>query len=168
MSSISILFILLSQTISGALQGLGKVKIPTIALGIGVIIKLILNFILIPIPQIGIYGAVIGSVVCHVVSFTIEFIALQEHLKLELNPIGKMYYIIKRITKNNKSITHMIRKVASPYVTIASQSDESKKLNLVAPEKSVDFCRRNKKRRILGNFGELINCRQNLHKLYIL
>ena len=110
MSSISILFILLSQTMSGALQGLGKVKIPTIALGIGVIIKLILNIILIPIPQIGIYGAAIGSVVCHIISFTIEFIALQEYLKLELNPFGRTHNIIKRITKNSKSITHMIKK----------------------------------------------------------
>ena len=32
-----------------------------------------------------------------------------------------------------------IRKVASPHVQVASQPHESKKLNLVAPEKSVDF-----------------------------
>ena len=67
---------LLSQTISGALQGLGKVMIPTIALTIGIIIKLILNLVLIPIPEVGIYGAVIGSAMCHMVSCTIEFIAI--------------------------------------------------------------------------------------------
>ena len=32
-----------------------------------------------------------------------------------------------------------IRKVASPHVQVASQPHESKKLNLVAPEKSCDF-----------------------------
>ncbi len=75
-SSLSIIFVLLSQTISGALQGLGKVMIPTIALAIGVLCKLALNIVLIPIPEVGIYGAAIGTVACHVVSFTIEFIAL--------------------------------------------------------------------------------------------
>lgn len=32
-----------------------------------------------------------------------------------------------------------IRKVASPHVQVALQPHESKKLNLVAPEKSSDF-----------------------------
>lgn len=94
-SSISILFMLLSQTISGALQGLGKVKVPTIALGIGVIVKFVVNILLIPIPQIGIYGAAIGSVLCHIVSFIIEFIALQEYLKLNLNPFSRTHRAIK-------------------------------------------------------------------------
>ena len=40
-SSISIVFITLEQTINGALQGLGKLKVPVIALSIGVSIKLI-------------------------------------------------------------------------------------------------------------------------------
>ena len=75
-SSMSIIFILLSQTIGGALQGLGRVMTPAIAMGIGVIIKLMLNLVLIPIPEIGIYGAAISSVVCHMVSCLIEFIAL--------------------------------------------------------------------------------------------
>ena len=75
-SSISIIFILLSQTISGALQGLGKVMIPTIALGIGAIVKLTLNLILIRIPEIGIYGAALSSLAFHIVSCILEFVAL--------------------------------------------------------------------------------------------
>lgn len=49
LSCLSIIFIVLEQIISGALQGLGKVLTPAIALGIGVIVKLILNLYLIPI-----------------------------------------------------------------------------------------------------------------------
>lgn len=48
-SCLGIIFIVLEQTISGALHGLGKMLTPAIALGIGVIIKFILNMYLIPI-----------------------------------------------------------------------------------------------------------------------
>lgn len=51
-SSLTIIFTILDQTINGALQGFGKLMIPAVALGIGVIVKLILNLILIPIPSI--------------------------------------------------------------------------------------------------------------------
>ena len=51
-SSLTIIFTILDQTINGALQGYGKLIIPAIALGVGVIVKLILNLILVPIPSI--------------------------------------------------------------------------------------------------------------------
>ena len=44
-SSLTIIFTVLIQTINGALQGLGKILIPVISLGIGVAVKLILNLI---------------------------------------------------------------------------------------------------------------------------
>lgn len=83
-SALTILFTILDQTINGALQGYGKLKIPTISLGIGVIIKLILNLILIPIPQIGVNGAAWASVACHAVAFTIAITSLMKNIKLEL------------------------------------------------------------------------------------
>lgn len=83
-SAITILFTILDQTINGALQGYGKVMIPTISLATGVFVKLILNIVLIPIPSIGIYGAAIGSVACHVVAFTIAIIGLMKNIKLDL------------------------------------------------------------------------------------
>ena len=58
--------------------------IPTISLGCGVIVKLILNLILVPIPSIGVNGAAIASVACHVVAFTIAINALKKYVKLDL------------------------------------------------------------------------------------
>lgn len=75
---------MLAQTINGALQGLGKVMAPTIALGIGVFVKCILNVVLIPIPEIGVNGAAIGSVVCHIISFAIGFIVLKKYVNINL------------------------------------------------------------------------------------
>ena len=84
-SSFTIIFTILDQTINGALQGFGKVMVPAIALGFGVIAKLILNLVLIPIPWIGTNGAAIGSVVCHMVAFTIAFNVLRNNIKLNID-----------------------------------------------------------------------------------
>lgn len=83
-SSLTIIFTILDQTINGVLQGYGKLKTPTVALGLGVLAKLILNLILVPIPSIGINGAAIASVVCHLIAFAISIVVLMKNIKLNL------------------------------------------------------------------------------------
>ena len=90
--SVSVIFSILDQTINGALQGFGKVMVPAIALGIGCVVKLILNLILLPIPELNVYGAAIGSIACHAVAFTIVFNVLKKYVKLDL-PFNK--FVIK-------------------------------------------------------------------------
>ena len=82
------------QTINGALQGLGKIFVPAIALGAGVLVKLILNLILVPIPTIGVNGAAFSSVVCHIISFTIGFTVLRKNIKLNL---GFVNFVLKPV-----------------------------------------------------------------------
>ena len=82
-SAITIIFTVLAQTINGALQGLGKVRVPAIALGLGVLTKLIANIVLIPIEGIYENGAAIGSVLCHIVSFSLVYTVLRNTIKLE-------------------------------------------------------------------------------------
>lgn len=93
-SALTIIFTVLAQTVNGALQGLGKIMVPAMALGTGVFAKLILNLVLVPIPTIGANGAAIGSVVCHMISFTIGFSVLRKNMKLNLD-FGK--FVIKPI-----------------------------------------------------------------------
>lgn len=83
-SSLTIIFTILDQTINAVLQGYGKLMLPTVALGIGVIVKFILNITLIPNPSFGIYGAAIGSVACHAVAFYIVMSSLGKTVKLKL------------------------------------------------------------------------------------
>lgn len=83
-SSLTILFTILDQTINGALQGYGKLMIPTFSLAVGVFVKFILNITLIPNPNFGVYGAAIGSVACHIVAFSIAITALRKNIKLNL------------------------------------------------------------------------------------
>ena len=80
----SVLFSILNQTINGALQGFGKVMVPAIALGIGCLVKLALNLILLPIPELNVYGAAIGSIACHTVAFIIVYNVLKKFVKLDL------------------------------------------------------------------------------------
>ncbi len=93
-SAFTIIFTVLNQTINGALQGLGKVFIPAMTLAIGATIKLILNLILIPIPEIGVNGAAIGSVACHLVATIIGFTILRKLISLDLT---KMNFVIKPV-----------------------------------------------------------------------
>lgn len=93
-SSLTIIFTILAQTVNGALQGLGKVMIPATAFGIGVAVKCILNIILVPIPWLGANGAAIGSVVCHIISFSIGFTVLRKNIKLNL---GFSKFLVKPI-----------------------------------------------------------------------
>ena len=83
-SSLTIIFTILDQTINGILQGYGKLRVPAIALGIGVIVKLILNLVLVPNPAFGVKGAAWGSVACHLVAFAITMAALRKVIKLNL------------------------------------------------------------------------------------
>lgn len=82
-TSLTIISIALVQTINAALQGIGRVNVPAIALTIGVIIKFICNITLVPNPNFGINGAAIGSVLCYVVADLIAFIVLKRSIKIE-------------------------------------------------------------------------------------
>ncbi len=46
--------------------------------------KLILNLVLVPIPEIGVNGAAIASVACHLIAFMIAITALRKNIKLDL------------------------------------------------------------------------------------
>ncbi len=98
-SATSILFIVLEQTISGVLQGIGKSLVPAMSLAIGVIVKFILNTILIPInPEIfvlgGTAGAAFSTTVCHMIAFSIDLYVMSKYIKLE---ISKKDYIVKPV-----------------------------------------------------------------------
>ena len=93
-ASITMIVVAINHTLQGSLFGLGKMYIPALALLIGSFIKVILNLILIPNPNINIYGAVISSFVCEVVTFIIILVVLKKSIKFK---IDKTKSIIKPI-----------------------------------------------------------------------
>ena len=113
-SAWSIIFVVLTQTINGALQGMGKLNIPLIAFGIGAIVKLILNLLLIPIVQVN--GAIISTIVSHVFSFIICFISLKKSIdiKFETNK-----FVIKPCIATGiiYAVSHIFYKILQGYVS---------------------------------------------------
>lgn len=83
LSSWSIIFVVLTQTIIGVMQGLGKLKTIIISLSIGCIIKLILNLILLQIEKIGIYGAILASLGSQIAVAIINIICLLKYMRKE-------------------------------------------------------------------------------------
>ena len=95
-SSISITFIMLGQNINAVLHGIGKIVIPAISLGVGLVIKLILNNILVGInPDIFILGGTAGAasstVIYHIVTFAIELSIMNKYVKVDL----RMSHVLK-------------------------------------------------------------------------
>ncbi len=84
-NAVSILFAMLTQTINGILQGVGKSNIPLIGLSIGMIFKFFTNIILISNESIGIKGAAIGNIICNSVVFIIGLLYLIKRIKLKLD-----------------------------------------------------------------------------------
>lgn len=93
-SAFSIIFIALTQTLSGALQGMGRVYTPAIALFVGAVVKYLMNYILVAIPEINIMGATYSAIACYFISFTISFTILRKNIKLNI-PLGK--YLVKPV-----------------------------------------------------------------------
>ncbi len=85
LSSVSIIFVAITQTIGGILQGLKKVKEPAIAIGLGTMVKIILNYVLIPIKKLNIYGAIIATIVGHIVTFVVSVYYFRKYLILKID-----------------------------------------------------------------------------------
>ncbi len=90
--AVALIFSALTQTLTGALQGIGKVFVPAIGILTGCVFKVILNLILIRIPSINIYGAAVSSIVCQIVAFLVCFLVLIRYIPLKIT-LNK--YIIK-------------------------------------------------------------------------
>lgn len=76
---IAVIFIATSTPLCSMLQAIGRVDLPVKLYGIGMVIKIVLNYILVGIPAINIQGASTGSLVCYAfVCFTAVYYICKE------------------------------------------------------------------------------------------
>jgi stage V sporulation protein B len=87
--SVSVIFLALTQIITGVLQGAGLLRGPIIGALIGVSLKIPINWILLGIPQVNIVGAVIGTIVCYLAAsaFDVWFLASKMGIAIEFKKI---------------------------------------------------------------------------------
>ncbi|MGN0537843.1 MAG: polysaccharide biosynthesis C-terminal domain-containing protein [Acutalibacteraceae bacterium] len=76
---VSVIFIATSTPLCSMLQAVGRMDIPLKLMGIGMVLKIITNYVLVGIPEINVQGANCGSLVCYLfVTITALFILCRE------------------------------------------------------------------------------------------
>ncbi len=84
LSVFTLIFSATTQTINGALQGIGKNNIPLYGAIIGVTLKLIFNILLVPIPIFYEKGAIISNIISNICTFIFVFFSLKKNIKLKI------------------------------------------------------------------------------------
>lgn len=75
----------ITQPLTYMLQAIGRTDVPLLSLGIGAIFKVGLNYVLIGIPQVNIYGAIIGTLSCYLIVSIIDIIFLVKTTKVKID-----------------------------------------------------------------------------------
>ena len=83
--SLSIPFVIITQTTTSILQATNHYIRPVVNLVVGCVAKLILTWILVPIPEINIYGAVIASIAAYIIVAILNIIYLKNKTKMKVN-----------------------------------------------------------------------------------
>lgn len=83
--SIAAVFIIIAQTATGILNGIGKTIQPVIAMIIGCIIKIVISIIFIPIPSINISAAAYGTLFAYGIVALIDVCMVVKYLRVKFN-----------------------------------------------------------------------------------
>ncbi len=84
-SSLTIILFTHVQATSGILQGLHRQRIPMITLAVGVLLKVLVNYTLVRLPQVGISGAPYASLICYGVSLAPNLYYAARHGRFKIN-----------------------------------------------------------------------------------
>ena len=85
MSSMTIVLFTVVQATSGILQGLRKQRIPMYTLMAGVAAKVFLNYTLIGMPSVNIYGAPVASLTCYTISMLPNLYYVHKYTGMKLD-----------------------------------------------------------------------------------
>ena len=75
-------FVALVGLTNAILQATGRVHIPVVAMACGAAVKLTCNWVLVSNPEIGIYGAPVGTLACYMVISVINLACLRRQIEL--------------------------------------------------------------------------------------
>lgn len=71
--------------LTNILQGIGKQSTPVKNMAVGVALKIVVNIVLVGIPQINITGAAVGTLVCYFYICVADYICVLRHTKVRVN-----------------------------------------------------------------------------------
>lgn len=87
--ALSTLFVMMQQTASGALQGMGKIWLSVINMLIGVAVKILLSYWWVSIPGLKERGAAYATVAGFAIAAALQLIALWRHLRFSVDWKGQ-------------------------------------------------------------------------------
>lgn len=90
LSSFTIVLFTVVQSTTGILQGLRKQRIPMYTLVAGVAVKIFLNYTLIAMPHINIFGAPIASLACYTISMVPNLYFVYKYTKMKFDFINTL------------------------------------------------------------------------------
>ncbi len=88
--SLGIVTLSVMRTLSASLQGIGKMTLPVINLGIGAVIKIVATYVLVGIPSLNVNGAAIGTVIAYLTAALLNYRGLRKHADVDLD-LGNIF-----------------------------------------------------------------------------
>ena len=85
--SFGIIFLSLMSTTNALLHSYGKNFRPVLSIGVGIVLLIVSETLLIGIPSVGIYGAPIASLICYFTATLLNMHAVRKASGMKLNPI---------------------------------------------------------------------------------
>ncbi|HZK22152.1 MAG TPA: polysaccharide biosynthesis protein [Oscillospiraceae bacterium] len=78
------IFLTLSAPTTNMLQAIGKASVPAKVMAASCVVKIVCNFIFIPIPKLNIYGALIGTAIFYVMNTVINLFVLMKNTGIKI------------------------------------------------------------------------------------
>ena len=85
--AIGIIFLAMTQTLTAILQGIGKQMVPVANLGVAIVIKIILTWVLVGIPVLNVEGAAIATTAAYAVATVLNIRAVKKYTGITLPPV---------------------------------------------------------------------------------
>lgn len=76
------------RVFSSALQGIGKMVLPVINLGIGLVVKVVCSYLLVGVHALNVNGTAIGSVLTYLVVSVLNYCGLKKHANIKIDLKG--------------------------------------------------------------------------------
>lgn len=93
-AAIGVIFNGVLYTTNAIMQSLGHVVAPVVNMAIGGVVKIIMNYFLVGIPEINIYGAAISMVVSYLITMILNLIAVYKWMPNLKNPLASLWRTI--------------------------------------------------------------------------
>ncbi len=90
-----VIFLSVSSVLFAVLQAAGKGDVPVKIMAVGVAVKLILNLVLIPVPEINASGAAVSTDICYLL---IMLLSIKAVSRLAEIPLGKFFSLLTKLT----------------------------------------------------------------------